>query len=62
LYTRKPEKSRRVNDQLCATPLFVFDNFETVRSPAELYIWIDTYVRPPDKVLITTRFRDFKGD
>jgi hypothetical protein len=42
--------------------LFVFDNFETVRSPAELFVWIDTYVRPPNKVLITTRFRDFKGD
>lgn len=42
--------------------LFVFDNFETVRSPAELYTWIDTYVRHPNKVLITTRYRDFKGD
>lgn len=42
--------------------LFVFDNFETVRSPADVFVWIDTYVRPPNKVLITTRFRDFKGD
>ena len=42
--------------------LFVLDNFETVSSPLELYRWIDTYVRPPNKVLITTRFRDFKGD
>lgn len=42
--------------------LFAFDNFETVRSPAELFAWIDTYVRPPNKILITTRFRDFKGD
>ncbi len=45
------------------TPLlFVFDNFETVRNPAELYVWIDTYIRSPNKVLVTTRFRDFKGD
>ncbi len=42
--------------------LFVFDNFETVRSPHDLYAWIDQYIRPPNKVLITTRWRDFKGD
>lgn len=42
--------------------LFVFDNFETVKSPIELFNWIDAYVRPPNKVLITTRFREFKGD
>jgi hypothetical protein len=42
--------------------LFVFDNFETVKDPVELYTWIDTFIRPPNKVLITTRFRDFKGD
>jgi hypothetical protein len=54
-------------DALTSSPvrdpiLFVFDNFETVRNPAELFVWIDTYIRPPNKVLITTRFRDFKGD
>lgn len=42
--------------------LFVFDNFETVRHPSDLFSWLDTYVRLPNKVLITTRFRDFKGD
>jgi hypothetical protein len=42
--------------------LFVFDNFETVINPAELFKWIDTYVRSPNKVLVTTRHRDFKGD
>jgi hypothetical protein len=42
--------------------LFVFDNFETVRSPSSLYAWIDEYIRPPNKILITTRFSDFKGD
>jgi NB-ARC domain len=42
--------------------LFVFDNFETVRNPSELYAWADTYVRSPNKILITTRVRDFKGD
>jgi NB-ARC domain-containing protein len=42
--------------------LFVFDNFETVTNPIELYNWVDTYIRLPNKVLITTRIRDFKGD
>lgn len=42
--------------------LYVFDNFETVTSPAEVFRWIDTYIRAPNKVLITTRTRDFVGD
>jgi hypothetical protein len=42
--------------------LFVFDNFETARVPFELYSWIDTYIRLPNKVLITSRIREFKGD
>jgi NB-ARC domain len=42
--------------------LFAIDNFETVRSPTDLFTWLDTYIRSPNKVLITTRFRDFKGD
>jgi hypothetical protein len=42
--------------------LFVFDNFETVRDPEELYGWLDSNVRPPNKILITTRHRGFRGD
>lgn len=42
--------------------LFVFDNFETTQNPLEMYSWIDSFVRLPNKVLITTRLRDFKGD
>jgi hypothetical protein len=42
--------------------LFVFDNFETVRSPVDLFRWIDTNIRLPNKAMITTRFRDFKAD
>ncbi|WP_125736330.1 hypothetical protein [Amycolatopsis sp. WAC 04197] len=42
--------------------LYVFDNFETVRDPQAMYEWFDTYIRPPNKILITTRLRDFKGD
>jgi hypothetical protein len=40
----------------------VFDNFETVSNPVQVYNWIDTYIRTPNKVLITSRFREFKGD
>jgi tetratricopeptide (TPR) repeat protein len=42
--------------------LFVFDNFETTQNPVEMFSWIDSFVRLPNKVLITTRLRDFKGD
>lgn len=42
--------------------LFVFDNFETVTSPIGLYNWIDHYLRLPNKALITTRMREFRGD
>jgi hypothetical protein len=43
--------------------LFVFDNFETVVSPGEAFSWIDTYVRLPNKALITTRIRgNFRAD
>jgi hypothetical protein len=42
--------------------LFVFDNFETVRSPGDLFEWLDTHIRLPNKILITTRYREFKAD
>ena len=42
--------------------LFVFDNFETTRNPIEMFDWIDSFIRLPNKALITTRLRDFKGD
>ncbi|MGH1371461.1 MAG: NB-ARC domain-containing protein [Cellvibrionaceae bacterium] len=42
--------------------LFVFDNFETTSNPLEVFKWIDTYIRMPNKVLITTRLREFLGD
>lgn len=42
--------------------LFVFDNFETTQNPIEIFNWIDAYIRLPNKVLITTRLREFKGD
>lgn len=42
--------------------LFVFDNFETVQNPVEMFTWIESHTDLPNKVLITTRLRDFKGD
>lgn len=51
-----------VESPLGVPVLFVFDNFETVRSPVDFFNWIDTYCRHPNKVVITTRHRDFKGD
>ena len=43
------------------TCLFVFDNFETVQNPVEMFTWIESFIRLPNKVLITTRLRDFQG-
>lgn len=42
--------------------LFVFDNFETTQNPVELYNWIENYICLPNKILITTRLREFRGD
>ena len=42
--------------------LIVLDNFETVQNPEEMFAWLDTFIRLPNKILITSRFRDFKAD
>ena len=42
--------------------LFVFDNFETVTNSVELFLWLDSHIRAPSKILITTRSREFVGD
>jgi hypothetical protein len=42
--------------------LFVLDNFETLENPSDVFHWVDTHIRLPNKVLITTRFREFAGD
>jgi hypothetical protein len=51
-----------LSSQAYGPTLFVFDNFETVRDPAELFRFIDQRIRQPNKVLFTTRHRTFKGD
>lgn len=60
--TRKEFFERALSSSPLGPTLFVFDNFETTSSPADLYKWIDTYIRLPNKVLITTRLREFRGD
>lgn len=42
--------------------LFVFDNFETFEQPGGVYDWLNSHIGPENKVLITTRLRNFKGD
>lgn len=42
--------------------LFVFDNFETFRNAGDVFNTLDKHVRLPNKVLITSRSREFRGD
>ena len=53
---------RQLSGETLGPTLFVFDNFETITSPIEVFTWLDTYVRWPNKVLITSRQRGFTGD
>ena len=54
-------KSVLSSDQF-GSVLWILDNFETMRDPSAVYKTIDKCLRPPNKVLITTRHRDFVGD
>lgn len=49
------------NDSKCGT-LFVFDNFETLDNPRETFNFLTLHTHIPNKVLITSRERTFKGD
>ena len=42
--------------------LFIFDNFETLDDPREIHRFLDTHTHIPNKVLLTSRDRAFKGD
>jgi len=52
----------RANTNSLGPILFVFDNFETVRNPPTLFMWLHHFVRHPNKVLITARHKEFTGD
>jgi len=55
--------SDKLTSNSIGTALYVFDNFETVSNPVEVFEWINTYIRNPNKVLITSRIsRNFKAD
>jgi len=54
--------AKHLREDSIGPTLYVFDNFETVRNPVDLFNWIDANIRNPNKVAITTRFRDFKAD
>ena len=55
--------TRDMHSENVGPTLFVFDNFETVTDPIDVYRWIDSSVRLPNKILITTRLRHaFEAD
>lgn len=60
--TARIEFERQLQKCDLGRALFVFDNFETTDNPIELFGWLDTFIRLPNKILITTRLREFKGD
>jgi len=65
--TRAADSTRYLTDCLSGVAsdgpfIFVVDNFETIRDQSGLYAYLSNAVRLPNKVLITTRTRDFKAD
>ena len=55
--------SKELTKNTYGKALYIFDNFETVTNPIEVFEWINTYIRNPNKVLITSRIsRNFKAD
>ena len=61
-FTAKSYFEKCLTDGAAGPTLFVLDNFETLQDPVDTVEWLDAHIRPPNKVLITTRFRDFLGD
>jgi len=55
--------SKELTTNSLGKALYIFDNFETITNPIEVFEWINTHVRNPNKVLITSRIsRNFKAD
>ena len=61
-FSRQKYLGKQLAGETIGPTLFVFDNFETTTSQVEVFKWLDTYVRGPNKVLITSRSRGFTGD
>lgn len=66
--TIKPKKAHELfaewlSSSSAGALLLVLDNFETFVDPADLFEFLDAYLRPPNKILITSRERVyFRGD
>lgn len=55
--------AKEIADAGFGPTLFVFDNFETMTSQREAFMWIADRVRAPNKALITSRENNaFRGD
>lgn len=55
--------SKELSKNSFGKALYIFDNFETITNPVEVFEWINTFIRNPNKVLITSRIsRNFKAD
>ncbi|MGN6801909.1 MAG: NB-ARC domain-containing protein [Ginsengibacter sp.] len=55
--------SNQLNKNDYGNALYIFDNFETVTNPIEIFEWLNTFIRNPNKILITSRIsRSFKAD
>jgi len=55
--------SKELTKNSLGKALYIFDNFETITNPVEVFEWINTFIRNPNKVLITSRIsRNFKAD
>ena len=61
-FNRQEYLGKQLAGETIGPTLFVFDNFETTTSQVEVFKWLDTYIRGPNKVLITSRSRGFTGD
>lgn len=58
----KIEQFKQSLNDKSSSSLFVFDNFETVVDQFSMFNWLDTHIRLPNKVLITSRMNEFKAD
>jgi hypothetical protein len=54
--------TQQLGENMFGRCLFVFDNFETIERPVEIFEWLENYILLPNKILITTRHREFSTD
>ena len=61
-FQKKDFFTKQLSQNLFGKILFVFDNFETIERPIEIFEWLENYIELPNKILITTRHREFTTD